>query len=150
MGRIKKVIFIILVLILTSLLYFEFKTNTKKNINYPEFDTLGQTIYLPTYIPEEYVVDDINVKDGIITTRFMKDSKALVFVQVKRVGLGIDIDKDDYDTQKIKIGEKTGYFSKESDETIFTYYEGDYSFSISGNLDKDEISKIVNSIEIYK
>lgn len=143
-------IFIILLLILTSLLYFELKTSTKKNIIYPEFDTYGQTIYLPTYIPKGYIVDDINVKEGITTTRFVNDSKVLVFVQVKSAGLGVDIDKDDYDTQKMEIGDKTGYFSKERDETIFTYYEEDYSFTISGNLDKDEISKIVNSIEIYK
>ena len=122
----------------------------KKNIIYPEFDTYGQTIYLPTYIPKGYIVDDINVKEGITTTRFVNDSKVLVFVQAKSAGLGVDIDKDDYDTQKMKIGDKTGYFSKERDETIFTYYEEDYSFTISGNLDKDEISKIVNSIEIYK
>ena len=75
----------------------------KKNIIYPEFDTYGQTIYLPTYIPKGYIVDDINVKEGITTTRFVNDSKVLVFVQVKSAGLGVDIDKDDYDTQIMKI-----------------------------------------------
>ena len=33
MNRIKKMIFIILLLILTSLLYFELKTSTKKKYN---------------------------------------------------------------------------------------------------------------------
>lgn len=150
MNRIKKMIFIILLLILTSLLYFELKTSTKKNIIYPEFDTYGQTIYLPTYIPKGYIVDDINIEDGIITTRFVCGTDYIFFIQMNYSNAVVDVDNTNYETNRIKLADKEGYFSKEYEETIFTYYEGDYSFTISGNLDRDEISKIVNSTEIYK
>lgn len=50
MTKNKKIIFVFIVLIFILLMLFIAKTRRENKIEYPEFETNGQSIYLPTYI----------------------------------------------------------------------------------------------------
>ena len=149
MYKTKKYALMTTVLISASLLYFGLNAETGGNIEYPDFETYGQTVYLPTYIPEGYTVQGINVKEKMITVRFVSGSNLLVFTQMPSLSLGIDNDSADYSIIKTTIGNKSGYISENNNKIIFIYYDRNYAFSISGGLDKDELSKIVSSIKLY-
>ena len=56
MTKNKKIIFVFIVLIFILLMLFIAKTRRGNKIEYPEFETNGQSIYLPTYIPDGYSV----------------------------------------------------------------------------------------------
>lgn len=149
MHKTKKYALMTTVLISASLLYFGLNAETGGNIEYPDFETYGQTVYLPTYIPEGYTVQDVSVKEKMITVSFVSGLNLLVFVQMPILSLGIDTDSADYSIIEAKIGSKTGFISENDNTTIFTYYESNYAFAILGSLNRDELSKIVNSVEIY-
>ncbi len=149
MYKTKKYALMTTVLISASLLYFGLNAETGGNIEYPDFETYGQTVYLPTYIPEGYTVQSVNIEDEVITVIFVNSLNFLAFVQMPIISLGIDTDSADYSIIETKIGSKTGFISENDNTTIFTYYENSYSFAILGSLNRDELSKIVNSVEIY-
>ena len=149
MAITKKKIFIFIILVFMALVFFTFKANSKSGVEYPEFDANGQEVYLPTYMPEGYVVQDIIVNNEVITINFIYESEYAFFVQMPYYSLGMDIDKDDYYTEKTKIGGKEGYFSEYENNNIFTFYEGNHTFSVLGAFDKDEFDKIVRSIKLY-
>lgn len=149
MYKTKKYALMTTVLISASLLYFGLNAETGGNIEYPDFETYGQTVYLPTYIPEGYTVQDVNITGKMIVSMFTCKSDYILFTQVNFYNIASDLDNSNYETQRAKLGNTEGYFSNDGDRTIFTYYKDDYLFSVSGTLDKSELSKIVNSVELY-
>lgn len=149
MYKTKKYALMTTVLISASLLYFGLNAETGGNIEYPDFETYGQTVYLPTYIPEGYTVQSVNIEDEVITVIFVNNLNFISFTQMPSLSLGIDNDSADYSIIKTTIGNKSGYISENNNKIIFIYYDINYAFSISGGLDKDELSKIVSSIKLY-
>ncbi len=149
MYKTKKYALMTTVLISASLLYFGLNAETGGNIEYPDFETYGQTVYLPTYIPEGYTVNNVELNGKIVSAMFANDSDYIFFTQMRYSNAPSDVDNSNYATHKTKLGYTDGYLSEEGGRTLFIYYEGGYSFSISGGLDKDELSKIVSSIKLY-
>ena len=149
MYKTKKYALMTTVLISASLLYFGLNEEKGGNIEYPDFETYGQTVYLPTYIPEGYTVQDVNITGKMIVSMFTCKSDYILFTQVNFYNIASDLDNSNYETQRAKLGNTEGYLSEEGGRTLFIYYEEGYSFSISGGLDKDELSKIVSSIKLY-
>lgn len=146
----KAVFFIIMLFIAFAALFCGIGKFGGNNIKYPELETNGQIIYLPQYMPDGYTVDKVDIYDGLITSEFVNGSKHIVFIQILNDNVSIDVDTDDYQTSEANIGSKDGYLSGYGNDKIFTFFENDCMFSISGEIEKEEIDKIVKSIEPYK
>lgn len=149
MTKNKKIIFVFIVLIFTLLILFIAKTRRENKIEYPEFETNGQSIYLPTYIPDGYSVKSVRVSDGMTTAEFTDGSEVICFVEIRSTDVSIDIDDEDYETKKAELGSKYGFLSEWDDRKIFTYTDEISTVSISGKLKNEEIEKIVKSIKLY-
>ena len=79
MYKTKKYALMTTVLISASLLYFGLNEEKGGNIEYPDFETYGQTVYLPTYIPEGYTVQDVNITGKMIVSMFTCKSDYILF-----------------------------------------------------------------------
>ena len=97
------------------------------------------------YIPEGFALAEVN-KDGYLYLKFRKDS--LYFsVSVREDYVENNIDTENAEIQNITVNGYDAFLSKKKDVNILVFRDQEVYYTISGNIDADEIMKIADSIE---
>jgi hypothetical protein len=127
--------------------YTEIRLEEENNIKTPELD--WENYYQPTYMPEGYYFE--NGEDGgLIKILNYSDGKNQIIITQTNNSAGIQIDTEDATTENIKISGNEGFLTIKEDRSMIFWHNEEKSFTITGNIKKEEIIKIAESIEKNK
>lgn len=146
-----RILMLIFCLIITSI-YALYNYISQPEISYPKFSiNNGMDVFLPQYIPEGYIVDEVQMFDKFISASYIAEEKYIIFVQDEYSNFSMSIDNEDYIIKEAKINGNEGYLllNKDGYNNICLFYENNYCYTISGPLDEYELKKIAKSVEIY-
>lgn len=118
-----------------------------RETDYDRFLTEAREIHLPTYIPDEYKTESIEkVDDFYLVTykNYMGDMLELIRLPI---GASIGIDSEDAFTEQIIVNGQPALYSLKNEigNLFFKYNEN--AFLISGQLTKEELTKIAESMK---
>ena len=127
--------------------YTEIRIEEENNIKTPELD--WENYYQPTYMPEGYYFES-EEDGGLIKILNYSDGKNQIIITQTNNSAGIQIDTEDATTEKININGNEGFLIIKEDRSMIFWHNEERSFTITGNIKKEEIIKIAESIEKNK
>src|SRR6056297_21110 len=127
--------------------YTEIRIEEENNIKTPELD--WENYYQPTYMPEGYYFES-EEDGGLIKMLNYSDGKNQIIITQTNNSAGIQIDTEDATTEKININGNEGFLIIKEDRSMIFWHNEERSFTITGNIKKEEIIKIAESIEKNK
>lgn len=116
---------------------------------YFESNTSDPMLKRLTYVPEKYIiVQDIGFEDYIFV-RYKDDKGNLITFTCKPVGEDVTLyDLERHTVETVMIHEKSGlYFKGENESSIITWEEDGVTYTISGDLPKEELLKMAENIK---
>lgn len=122
------------------------------NIHYEQLDesyAAGEFVqYRLTYIPEGFVqTQDQNVGESHYERYKNTDGLVITFSQVRLEKAIFDVDTEKTEPVEISlIDNQTAWYVGNSSWKVIYWDKGEYSFTLSGHLTKDELVKIANSM----
>lgn len=122
------------------------------NIHYEQLDesyVAGEFVqYRLTYIPEGFVqTQDQNVGESHYERYKNTDGLAITFSQVRLEKAVFDVDTEKTEPVEIILnGEQTAWYVGNNSWKVLYWDDGEYSFTVSSNLPKEELVKIANSM----
>lgn len=125
------------------------------NIHYDQLDesyVAGEFVqYRLTYIPEGFVqTQDQNVGESHFEQYKSPDgSMTIKYRQVRLENAVFDVDTEKIEPVEIILnGEQTAWYVGNSSWKVLYWDDGEYSFTVSGDLQKEELVKIANSLSV--
>lgn len=104
--------------------------------------------YGPIYIPEDF---SLNSEEHLNLSYYREyigpDGKTITYEQSSLANTQVNIDTENTSTQEIVINQYTGIFFENKGFGNIIWSDGTYSFTISGNVEKFELTKIAESIQ---
>jgi putative lipase involved disintegration of autophagic bodies len=119
----------------------------ENEIETPELD--WENYYQPTYMTEGYYFES-EEDGGLIKILNYSDGKNQIIITQTNNSAGIQIDTEDATTENIKINGNEGFLTIKEDRSIIFWHNEEKSFTITGNIKKEEIVKIAESTEKIK
>ncbi len=105
----------------------------------------------PTYIPEGFELTSETVDFMMnMKTYAHKNETIIHYSQSFKNGSQLYIDTEDATITRININEREAIFKQEYNETYLFFTDMHYIYEISGNLTKEELIKIAESIPIHE
>ena len=96
------------------------------------------------YIPDGFIKSDEFISDSTTTYSYSKSDKWFTVTKVK-LDSGMTFDEENR-IEKITVNNVEYLYSYSSDANNFLWNNGRYSFNLIGNLDKDLLLKIADSV----
>jgi hypothetical protein len=127
--------------------YTEIRVEEETNIKTPELD--WENYYQPTYMTEGYYFES-EEDGGLIKILNYSDGKNQIIITQTNNSAGIQIDTEDAKTEKININGNEGFLTIKEGRSMIFWHNEEKSFTITGNIKKEEIIKIAESIEKNK
>ncbi len=122
------------------------------DINYA-IKTQYNDIYLPEWLPEGFVLQQYDIQPRIQTLVYNKDGRIIKFTQTETsMGLTADYELDDY-TITVISGNNYYILEKKNDDfssCMIVWRSNNRNFSMVSSISKNEILRIVQSVEYYK
>ena len=144
---------LLLLIISSSLLFGYIITHEKqKKFDYPSIT--GETfesVMLPSYVPDGYTVTDMSISPLFNTIEYTCRENILYFTQGYNDGT-VSFDNEHNTISEYQSDKYEGFLltSTDIDNNYLLYvWDEQYSYEISGTIDKNEIFKMLESIEIY-
>jgi hypothetical protein len=110
-----------------------------------EFPETIETIYMPQYIPDRFILEDSDA--GILSTYFyyQSDTGYFSFEQYTK-SVVIHINSEMSEVNTIQVNGYDGYYLKIDNEINLTWVTDEYAFIIMGNIDINEAVRIAESV----
>lgn len=126
---------------------------------YPEYsrlyieaeDTLKSSIEVAYLIPEEYgyTASNKRISDEYISMKYTDGEKEFIFEQSVLKGTPY-VNTEGYFAEQITINGNNGFFIQMGSEVYLSWAEDGYTFTIVGNIDKDEVVKLAEATKNKK
>ena len=100
-------------------------------------------------MPEGYLFES-EEDGGVIKILNYSDGENQIIITQTNNSAGIQIDTEDAKTEKININGNEGFLTIKEDRSIMFWHNEEKSFTITGNIKKEEIIKIAESVEKNK
>ena len=107
-----------------------------------EFETM-----LPQYIPEGYEAQEPIIDDNLYTLIYKNDDCNLIYKQRYENLWLLQMNTESIEYEKMYINEIECVFYENNGTNFLIFNSDDYTFSIEGNVSKEELIKIAESIE---
>ena len=104
-----------------------------------------EKIYAPTYIPEGFELVDEMVDDLGVYDEYQKNKNYIQFSQEVSEA-HVAIDSEDMNREEVTVQGYQGQLNSKKGKTILIWATGEYVFTLSSDLDKEEVVKIAESI----
>ena len=105
-----------------------------------------EEIYAPTYIPEGFELVDEMVAEEIYSVQNYAKGKHYIALEQDIVNVGLAIDSEDMNREEVTVQGYQGQLNSKKGKTILIWATGEYVFTLSSDLDKEEVVKIAESI----
>jgi hypothetical protein len=127
--------------------YTEIRVEEETNIKTPELD--WENYYQPTYMTEGYYFESEEGIGSIKVLKYTNGENEILFTQANN-GTDFQLDTEDATTENIKISGNEGFLTIKEDRSMIFWHNDEKSFTITGNIKKEEIVKIAESTEKIK
>ena len=108
-------------------------------------------LYAPTYIPEGFVFDKVNNTPYTIIINYSNEAgQTIMFEQYDNNKRSLRVDTEDAKTSKIMVNDFEGLLVEKDGKFFIAWQNNDISFTVMGKIEKDELLKIAESVEIVK
>ncbi len=125
-------------------------SQTHSEINFSEEGTKGDSYASDEitldYIPEGFKLDKKDVKGDMISLVFKGEESYFIFSMRKITG-SVGIDTEDASVKKLKINGYEALFSSNEKVKILVWHNEDYTFSLSGTVEENEMAEIARNIK---
>lgn len=115
--------------------------NTESNTNNNEM-----TDGTPKYIPEGFEIISIIKTDIMIDAVYQNNDNDFIYYTRNAGETMLTIDNENNDFNEINISEYPGYISEKHNEITVVFHDGEYTYHIVSNIDREEIIKIAVSL----
>ena len=152
--KITKDIKAMLFLIISTVLLFGCLITHEKQQRFEYPSITGETfedVMLPSYVPDGYTVTDMSISPLFNTIEYTCRENILYFIQGYNDGT-VSFDNEHNTISEYQSDKYEGFLltSTDIDNNYLLYvWDEQYSYEISGTIDKNEIFKMLESIEIY-
>ena len=109
-----------------------------------------EKIYELGYVPDGYELVDYSADTNNVSYMYFLDDKAIMFMQSTKSAYTVNVDNENsvksietYDNQEYMI-----YSSTNSPDIVLIWDNGEYIFSLTGNLNKSEAIELCKSLKI--
>ena len=127
--------------------YTETRVEEENNIKTPELN--WESYYQPTYMTEGYYFESSKDIGSIKVLKYTDGENQITFTQANN-GTDFQLDTEDAVAENIKINGNEGLLIIKEDRSMIFWHNDEKSFTITGNIKKEEIIKIAESIEKNK
>lgn len=106
-------------------------------------------VYVPTYIPSGYSMVETKSSPLSISIIFKNsDNEELFFIQENYVSKKVVADNEISEFSEMQIGSIKGYYIKNEYGNSLSWHNNDYTFSLSGIIELDEMIKTAENVKI--
>jgi hypothetical protein len=102
--------------------------------------------YYPSYLPEGYKVVDNQDLKMIRAIHFVKDDNVIEFIQAENES-NIQLDTENAETKNIYVNKEESILIVKDERVTIFWNNDEMSFSLTGYLDVEEMTKIAENIE---
>jgi len=110
-----------------------------------------ERVYSPEYIPDGYTLIDEDISEAGVSLIYGNDDKMILFTQETKQNYTLNLDNE-YATSSVEAIDGQDYYInhfKDGNYTIL-WDNGEYVFTVTAELPKNDILKMCNSLKIYK
>jgi len=108
-------------------------------------------LYAPTYIPEGFRIIEAKSYNKISSIAYLNDAgQTILFEERAREISNLRVDTEDTNAVPIEIKGFEGLLTEKNDITKIIWYNDDFLFSLMSKIDKNELMKIAESVELAK
>lgn len=108
-------------------------------------------LYAPTYIPEGFRVTSAKNYEDVTSIVYINDAgQMILFEKFIRKDTNLRVDTEDTNAVPIEIKGFEGLLTEKNDITKIIWYNDDFLFSLTSKIDKNELMKIAESVELAK
>ena len=97
------------------------------------------------YIPDGFEVDNSKMSEKIIYIKFKKDTQYFI-LKVEAVSAKMSIDTEEGNAEHLKVNGCEAVYTTNNNVNALIWHDGEYVYRISGNITKEEILKIAQSV----
>lgn len=115
-------------------------------IHLPVSDQMA--VYYPTYIPEGCVVVDVIEYDTRYSVTYQKENSGSFVLNFDLKNIAQSFDTENSVVEEIEIQGIPAVVSTRDDQTIVIWQGDGFSYSIAGNLEKEECIRILESTRV--
>ena len=143
-----------LFLIISTILLFGCVNTHEKQQKFEYPPITGETfedVMLPSYVPDGYTVTDMSFTPIFNTVDYINGENIIYFTQFHSDGT-VSFDNEHNTISEYQSDKYEGFLltSTDIDNNYLLYvWDNQYSYEISGTIDKNEIFKMIESIEVY-
>ena len=143
-----------LFLIISTVLLFGCVNTHEKQQKFEYPPITGETfedVMLPSYVPNGYTVTDMSISPLFNTIEYTYGENILYFTQSHNDAT-VSFDNEHNTISEFQSDKYEGFLltSTDIDNNYLLYVlDNQYSYEISGTIDKNEIFKMIESIELY-
>ncbi len=105
--------------------------------------------YYPSYIPKGYKLDEI-IENDISREIIYKNNNEFIYFTQDDLNMNYKIDTEDAEVSTIYINGYKAVLSIKNGYSIIIWTNNEYVFGINGQLEKEEIIKMAESVKIYE
>lgn len=145
----------IMFLIISTLILFGFilTTEKQKKFEYPliteetEFDLI-----LPSYIPDGFSIIEYDISPISFSVSYSSGEKTLDYLQINSISNSVSLDNENNMITEYKSDRFEGYLLTDKyikPLHLICVWDKENCFAINGNVEKEDIIKILESLEVY-
>ena len=120
-------------------------THIKDN-SLDDFSIYNFVKYVPTFVPSEFEIKSVVTNDTRHEIHYISGDKYINYSQ-SSLTVSNQVDTENMKTEWVDINGKKAFISYDSEYTIIAWTDGTYAFEIDGNLCKDDIIRMANSVK---
>lgn len=107
--------------------------------------------YAPTYIPEDFVISQYKSYNHTKTIVYLDDSGQMILFEERSGEISsLRLDTEYTDATPIEINGFEGLLVEKDGIVKITWYNDELLFAITGKIDKNELIRIAESVELIK
>ena len=111
-----------------------------------DFSIYNFVKYVPTFVPSEFEIKSVVTTDTRHEIHYISGDKYINYSQ-SSLTVSNQVDTENMKTEWVDINGKKAFISYDSEYAIIAWTDGTYAFEIDGNLCKDDIIHIANSVK---
>lgn len=100
----------------------------------------------PKYIPEGFEVNSYTETEIILDIMYSSGDNRFIYYTRSAGETMLTLDNENSNFTNINIAEHLGYISQKNDEVTIIFHDGEYTYYIVSDIDRDEMIKIAVSI----
>ena len=145
-----------ILLLIAALFMMNGCIHSTKNQNKFEYPNLTEDVtfdvLLPTYVPEGYKFEEYHISPLSVSVTYSSEGKTLYYMQHAPISLTYTIDTENSVQTEYHSDRFDGYilsYETSNPSNLIHVWDENNFYKADGDVDKEELIKMIESIEVY-